>query len=74
MDRNRKTGLASQLSFHCFDNVVRHQRFAVVLAYVTVRGKTSFASEITGELAALIVLNNDHILTAPENFFDFLRV
>src|SRR5206468_6823215 len=70
MDRDGKTGLAGQLRFHCFDNVVRHERLAVVLADVTVRIETSFAPQITGELAALIVLNQDHILTAPENGAD----
>src|SRR5215471_10071385 len=74
MDRNRKAGLAGQLRFHGFDNVVRHERLAVVLADVTVRGETGFAPEITGELAALIVLNDDHILTAPENGADLRRV
>src|SRR5262249_4149050 len=74
MDRNRKARVTGEVSFHRFDNVVRHERFAVVLAYVTVRGKTGFASEITGELATLIVLNNDDILTAPENSADFRHV
>src|SRR5439155_25098379 len=67
MDRDGKTGLAGQLRFHCFDNVVGHKRLAVVLADVTVRIETGFAPEITGELAALIVLDQDHVLTAPEN-------
>jgi len=62
MDRDGKTGLAGQLRFHCFDNVVRHERFAVVLADVTMRIETGFAPEITCELATLIVLNQDHIL------------
>src|SRR5215475_10345699 len=53
---------------------MRHERLAVVLADVTVRRETGFAPEITGELAALIVLNNDDILTAPENGADFRRV
>src|SRR5881397_4104122 len=74
MDRNRKAGLAGQLRFHCFDNVVRHERLAVVLADVTVRGETGFAPEITGELATLIVFNQDHVLTAPENGADLRRV
>src|SRR5438067_9212636 len=74
MDRNREAGLAGQLRFHCFDNVVRHERLAVVLADVTVRGETGFASEVTGELTTLIVLNHNHILTAPENFPDFRHV
>src|SRR5215470_1957888 len=51
MDRNRKAGLARQLRFYCFDNVVRHERFAVVFANVTMRPETGFAPEITGELA-----------------------
>src|SRR6266704_4563134 len=74
MDRDRKAGLASKLRFYCFDNVVRHKRLAVVLADVTVRGETGFASEITSELATLIVLNYNHILAAPENFPDFRRM
>src|SRR5437870_11678821 len=74
MDRDGTTGLAGQLSFHCFDNVVGHERLAVVLADVTVRRETGFAPEITGELAALIVLDQDHVLTAPENGADLRRV
>src|SRR6266496_4647047 len=74
MYRNRKAGLTGQLRFHCFDNVVRHKRLAVVLADVTVGIETGFAPEITGELAALIVLNQDHILAAPENGADLRRV
>src|SRR5215831_3847178 len=53
---------------------MRHERLAVVLADVTVRGETRFAPEITGELAAVIVLNQDNILTAPENGGDFCGV
>jgi len=74
MDRNGKAGVTGQLRFYCFDNVVRHERLAVVLADVTVRIETGFAPEITGELSALIVLNQDHILTAPENSADLRRV
>src|SRR4029079_17478404 len=53
---------------------MRHERFAVILADVTVRGETGFAPEITGELATLIVLNQDHVLAAPENGADFRRM
>src|SRR2546428_13554281 len=74
MDRNGKAGFAGQLRFHCFDNVVRHERPAVVLADETARGETGFAPEITGELATLIVLNQDDILTAPENGADLRRL
>src|SRR6266487_1800619 len=74
MDRDGKAGLAGQLRFYCFDNVVRHERFAVVLADVTVRGETGFAPEITSELPAVIVFNQDHVLTAYENGADLRRV
>src|SRR5882724_1170934 len=65
---------ALKLFLHRVDDVVRHKRFAVVLADVTLRSETGFAPEITGELAALIVLNYDDILTAPENGADLRRV
>src|SRR5262249_43752207 len=74
MDRNRKAGLAGQLRFYRFDNVVWHERFAVVLADVTGRSETGFAPKIPGELATLIVLNQDDILNAPENGADLRRV
>src|SRR5436190_23701579 len=74
MHGNRQPGLAGQLRFHCFDYVVRHERLSVVLADVTVRCETGFAPEITSELATLIILDQDHILTAPENGADLRRV
>ena len=46
---------------------MRHERFAVVLADVTVRVEAGFAPEITGELAAMIVLDHDDILALREN-------
>ena len=74
MDWDGQSRLTGQLRFHCFDNVVRHERLAVVLADVTVRGETGFAPEITGELATLIILDQDHVLAAPENGADLRRV
>src|SRR5437762_13329059 len=74
MDRDGKARLTGQLRFHCFDNVVWHERLAVVLAYVTARIEPGFAPEITGELAALIVLNQNYILAAPEYGADLGRV
>src|SRR5438445_6378388 len=53
MDRNGQERLTGQLRFHCFDNVVRHERLTVILADVTVGIEPGFASDITGELAAL---------------------
>src|ERR1051326_2685602 len=70
MDGDGKPRLTIQLVFHCFDNVVRHKRFAVVLANVTMRIESRFAAEITGELAALIVFNQNHIFASPENGTD----
>src|SRR5881394_4421423 len=41
---------------------MRHEGFAVVLADVTLRVEAGLASEISGELAAVGVLNNNDIL------------
>src|SRR5437763_15442275 len=49
---------------------MRHERLAIVLANVTVRREAGFAPEITGELAALIILAQDHVFAAPENGAD----
>ena len=57
-------GFAGQLLFHAFDNVVRHERFAVVLADVAVRVEAGLAAEIAGELAAVVVLDDDDVLAA----------
>src|SRR6184192_3711235 len=53
---------------------MRHERLAIVLANVTVRREAGFAPEITGELAALIILDQDHVFAAPENGADLRRV
>src|SRR4051794_12855255 len=41
---------------------MRHEGFAVVLADVTLRVETSLAPKVTGELAAVGVLDNNDIL------------
>ena len=74
MDRDRQPRLTGQLRFDCFDNVVRHERFAVILADVTVRIETGFAPKISRELTALIVFNKNHILAAPEDGADLVRM
>jgi len=53
---------------------MRHERLAIVLANVTVRREAGFAPEITGELAALIILDQDHVFAAPENGADLRGV
>ena len=58
--------LSGQLIFDRFDNVVRHEWFAIVLADVALRVEAGLAPEITGELAAVIVLDNDDIACCRE--------
>jgi hypothetical protein len=53
-----------------FDNVMGHERFAVVLADVAVRVEAGLAPEITGELAAVIVLNHDDMFALREDAAD----
>ncbi len=57
MDRNGKARLTGQLRFHCFDNVVRHEWLAVVLADVTARIEPGFAPEITGERPRMALIS-----------------
>ena len=64
MDGNGESGLAGQLLLDRFDDVVRHEWFAVVLADVAVRVEAGLAPEIAGELAAVVVLDDDDILAA----------
>ena len=48
VDGHGEPGLAGQLFFHRFDNVMRHERFAVVLADVAVRVEAGLASADNG--------------------------
>src|SRR2546428_1997953 len=48
---------------------MRHERFAVVLADVALRVEAGLAPEVSGELAAVSVLNNNDILL-PEDAAD----
>src|SRR5215472_16573781 len=41
------------------NNVVRHERFAVVLTNVAVRHKTCLATRVARELTAVVVLHDD---------------
>ena len=74
VDGHREPGLAGQLLFDRFDNVMRHERFAVVLADVAVRVEAGLAPEVTGELAAVVVLDNDDLLAAREDAADLRGV
>ena len=73
VDGDREPCLAGQLIFDRFDNVMRHERFAVVLADVALRVEAGLAPEITGELAAVAVLDNNDILL-PEDAADLRGV
>ena len=61
MDGDRELCLPGQLLFDRFDNVMRHERFAVVFADVAVGVEAGLAPEIAGELATVAVLNDDDL-------------
>src|SRR5215475_7989491 len=71
MDWYRQPALASQLLFDRFDNVMRHKRLTIIFANVPVSVKAGFGPQVSGELAAEIVLNDDHLLAAREDAADF---
>src|ERR1041385_8190721 len=54
--------------------MMRHERLAVVLANMAVRGEAGFRAQVAGELAAVIVLHDDHLLAAREDAHHFLGV
>ena len=58
MSGDRNFLFASELLLHCVDDVVRHERFAVVFADVTVRGEPGFGAQIARKLSGVIVLND----------------
>src|SRR6266478_3804160 len=65
---NREFCLAGELSLHGFDNVVRHERFAVVLADVPVRHKAGFAAQVARKLAAEIIFDDDGVPRVLQDF------
>ena len=67
MHRDGKIGLAFQLFLHRLDNVVGHEGFAIVFADVATRNKAGFAAQVTRELAAVIVLDDDGALGAAQD-------
>src|SRR6266849_8598811 len=71
---DRKFGLPAQLFLHRFDDVVRHEWFAIVLADVSARDVAGFATQITGELAAVVVLYDDRVPRVFQNVKNHLAV
>src|SRR5438552_9518188 len=51
-----------------------HERFAVIFANVAVRGKARLGAQVTGELAAEILLHDDDALALEEDAGNFLAV
>ena len=74
MGRHGQSRLAGELFLHRFDNVVRHERFAVVLANVSVGDEAGFAAQVAGELAAVVVLDDDGVACALQNVDDRVAV
>src|SRR5580692_2216058 len=65
---NREFCFPGELFFHCFYNVVRHERLSIVLANVTPGHKTGFAAEVPSKLAGVIVLDDDGVPRILQNF------
>ena len=70
VDGHGEIGVAGELLFDGFDDVVGHEGFAVVLADVAVGDEAGFAAQIAGELAAEVVLDDDGVLGVLEDVED----
>src|SRR5258708_24348771 len=68
MCRYRELGFATQLFLYCFDDVVRHEWFPILLSYVSISHEAGFPSQVAGELAAVVVLHNDCVPRVFQNF------
>src|SRR3989442_13357861 len=74
MCRNGKFRLPAQLFLHRFNDVVRHEWLSVELADVSARDVAGFATQITGELAAVVVLYDDRVPCVFQNVKNRLAV
>src|SRR5207244_10898631 len=74
MRRNGKFRRPAQLFLHRFNDVVRHEWLSIVLADVSARDVAGFATQITGELAAIVVLYNDRVPCVFQNVENRLAV
>src|SRR5229473_2330158 len=63
----REFGLATQLFFYRFDNVVGHEGFPIVLSDMPVRHEAGLAAQVAGKLAAVVVLDNNRMPRAFED-------
>src|SRR3984957_18370001 len=63
----RELGLATQLFLYGFDNVVRHERFPIVLSDVSVRDEAGLTAQVAGKLATIVVFHDDRVPRAFED-------
>src|SRR6266545_6575979 len=70
MDWHAEPRLAGKLLFHGFDDVVRHERLAVVFANVAMGVEARLAAQVAGELAAVIVFDDDDLLALRKDAAD----
>src|ERR1019366_9231602 len=68
--RDGELGFTCQLLLDGFDDVVREERLAVVLADVSVGHEAGLAAEVARELSAVIVLDDDGVFGLAEDVDD----
>src|SRR5580704_2977707 len=71
---DRKRCASAQLLFDCFHNVVGHKGFTVVLADVPIGHETRFAAQVAGELATVVVFDNDGVARTLQDLSDRVAV
>src|SRR5262247_1635643 len=65
---------ACQNRFHAVDNVMRHERFAIVFPDMTVGRDAGFRSQVTRELAAVVIFHDNDFLAFREHSDDRVGV
>src|SRR6266567_9584787 len=68
--RHGKLRFARHLFFNGIDNMMGHERLAVILTDITIGNVACFAPEIARELSAVIVLDNDRAPSRGLQDFD----
>src|SRR5262249_15489623 len=71
---NRKVRVPGELFFHRFDDVMRHEWFTVIFAYVAVGYKTGFAAQVARKLSTVIVLDDDRVVSVFQECKDGFTV
>src|SRR5439155_17148082 len=68
--RHGKLRFARHLFFNGIDNMMGHERLAVIFADITIGNVACFTSQIAGELSTVIVLDNDRAPSRGLQDFD----